>query len=269
MRSPVVKLLLICSAVLCLPLAGQKVIEDSWLAKFDRNDQVARRLIDAVTCVTQLGEGLNQGTFKSDSILGPDYQCLEEKGRKLAVLARVDSAATRILGLYAMDRSDLSRYYGAVDTARVLQMLQASFKAIEQVRPLYLKKQREFAPFTIRGAGDSIEVWFLPVEMALEQKDARVVGGEYGVIFSPRADTLVRRVDEIEQQHLFSPPSQGVVRFGDLHRDLPFITELMLAHWLNAAGRTVTIETESHRSNMGGGMGAGAVWLHFDRSSSP
>lgn len=231
--------------------------------EFDAMDRRAREVVQMVRCAGLVASMRVAGTFGPTDSLGSAGHCIAAQGRGIGVFLEPDSGYTRVIRFAAVDLVTEERVLAPLDTAALLAQTRASRDAVRRGYPAYEAAERPFGPVTIRTAGDTIEVWLIPLEV-LGGDDSFAVGGEHGYIYSPDGARLVREVDAFEQYRLvaLSDTAEIVIQSGE--PEVPLLSEMLFANLLAEADQVVTIETRRYRSILVG-SGAQGIWMHVRR----
>src|SRR5688500_7898442 len=148
-----------------LPIYAQSqasLSDSSRAVTFDRLDRTSRMLISTISCARSSARARADGLFGPPDSLGRRGQCLQKDGRTFGVFFTPDSTYTKALLLRVLDIEKGVRYLGPVDTTAILAEARAAREAVLKGFPSFQREQRQFAPFSMRSVGDTIEVWLLP-----------------------------------------------------------------------------------------------------------
>ncbi len=230
---------------------------------FDRLDRTSRSLIAKLSCARGTAQSRSRGLFGPLDSLGGRGMCIVRNGRVLGLFLGTDSAMSRALTLRVVDLANAVRDTAPVDTGAILAEARAASHATLRGHPQFEREQRQYAPFSIRSDGDSIEVWLLPATLLLGQVPTSL-GGERGFIFSPDARTLVREIDAFDRFRTITPPLTGPVDLQSLETDLPLLSELLAMTRLHERGRIVSLSTKTYTSSLVGAE-PNAMWVHSAR----
>ncbi len=250
----------LCLAGFALPLAAQtdSARRDTTAPSseipsqaFDRVDRRARLLIATVECAVMTSQARAAGVFGPPDSLGRAGLCLRQHGRTLGAFLTPDSTFTEAHLLSLVDLTRRERYTGAVDTSAILAELHATRRGIEEGYEPFNRENRQFAPFSMRVEGDSIEVWLLPVEQLVSPKPVSL-GGERGFVFTPDGKTLVRRHDAFDRYRRITAPDTGVIELQSLEDDVPLMSELMLLNRLYRQQRDVRLLLPRYSAQLAG-----------------
>lgn len=228
---------------------------------FDRLDRTSRMLLSTVDCARNSGRARATGLFGPIDSVGKRGQCLWIAGHSYGVFFTSDSSFTRARQLGVVDLANRLRYLERVDTAAILAEARALNEAILKGFPSFQQAQRQFAPLSFRSGGDSIEVWLVALGSVMGRK-AATVGGERGYIYSPDGRTLVREIDAFERFRTIEIPDSGQVRIFSHERDLPLVSELIVANLLFGEGREVQIITDAYTAVLAG-REPNAAWIQL------
>jgi hypothetical protein len=188
---------------------------------------------------------------------------LRTDGRTFGVFFTPDSTFTKAQNLRVVDIATSVRYLGPVDTTAILAESRAASDGVLKGFPSFQRAQRQFAPFSIRTDGDSIEVWLLPAGLLMGRTPSSV-GGERGFIYSPDGRTLTREIDAVEKYRTVQIPDSGRVEIRSLEEDLPLLSELIATNMLYNQGREVQLITNRFASQLAGPKSA-PVWIQVHR----
>ncbi len=225
---------------------------------FDRLDRTSRSLIAAVGCAISSAQARARGAFGPVESLGSNGMCLRRNGRAFGVFFEPDSAFTKASKLRVVDLSTMTRDTAAVDTLAILAEERAADAGLTKGYPLFERANRQFAPFSMRTDGDSIEVWLIPLGLVMTQAP-RTVGGERAFIFSPDGRTLVREIDAADRYRPVTIPPAGPVEITSQEDDLPLVSELLMVNMLNRQGRDASVVTKTYRAQLVG-RDPTAIW---------
>jgi hypothetical protein len=174
-----------------------------------------------------------------------------------------DSTFAKALNLRVVDISTRERYLGPVDTTAILVEARVANEAVLKGFPSYQREQRQFAPFSMRSDGDSIEVWLLPAGLLMGRMPS-AVGGERAFIYSPDGRTLAREIDAFDRYRAITIPDTGRVQILSREDDLPLVSELIATNFLYYEGREVQLITNAFISQLVGPKLA-PVWVQLRR----
>ncbi|MFL5597164.1 MAG: hypothetical protein ACJ77S_06855 [Gemmatimonadaceae bacterium] len=243
---------------------GQGSARDSIRASaFDRLDRTSRMLLATVNCASMSAQARADGLFGPPDSLGRRGQCLRKNDQTFGVFFTPDTAFTVARQLVVLDLAKRARYSGPVDTTAILAEARAADEAVNKGFPAFLRERRQFAPFSMRSDGDSIEVWLVPIGV-LAGRTPTAVGGELGFIYSPDGRKLVREIDAFDKYRLVQLADSGRVQIVSREDDLPLVSELIATNRLNDRGREVLLLTNTYASQLIG-RGAAATWLQIRR----
>ena len=250
-------------AFLAIPRVGSaQVFTPARAQSFDRGDRESRALLSNLRCAQGVANLRARGAFGPVDSLGRTGQCVVIDGKRIGVFLDADSLFTRVTRFAAVDFATRSRWTAPLDTAAILAVAKAELAGQMEGLKAYEDAKRQYSPFAFRFDGDSIEVWMIPEAVLLGQP--LTVGGERGYIFSPDGRTLVRRIDDFGELRTIAAPDTGTVSISSHGRDVPTLTEFMLANALNEQGRMVSISTPWGQAVLVG-TGASARWLQLTR----
>lgn len=237
--------------------------DSSRAVAFDRLDRTSRTLIATVNCARGTAQARAAGLFGPPDSLGRRGQCLWKDERAFGVFYTPDSTFTKAEHLRVVDISKRVRYMGPVDTTAILAEGRAAQEAVLKGFPSYQREQRQFAPFSIRSDGDTIEVWLLPAGLLMGRMPS-TVGGERGFIYSPDGRTLAREIDAFDRHRTIQIPDSGRVEIRSLEENLPLVSELIATNLLHDRGREVQLVTNVFAAQLVG-PNAAATWIHIRR----
>ena len=169
----------------------------------------------------------------------------------LGVFLAADSAFNTALKLSVVDLATFMRHTEPVDTVAVLAQARAARDGGLKGSPPFQRENRQYAPFSMRSDGDSIEVWLLPTGLLLGDMPTSV-GGERAFIYSPDGRTLAREIDAFERFRSITLPVTGPVELLSQEDDLPLVSELVALHILHRQGRDVSLVTKTYRAQLVG-----------------
>jgi hypothetical protein len=170
-----------------------------------------------------------------------------------------DSAFSQAQNLRVVDLENRARYSGQIDTTAILAEARAGAEAVLKGFPFFQQEKRQFAPFSMRSDGDSIEVWLVPLALLIG-KAPSVVGGERGYVYSPDGRTLVREIDAFDRHRTLTIPDSGRVEILSREDDLPLVSELIAANILHDQGRDVELVTNAYTSVL---PKSAEIWLQL------
>lgn len=253
--------------LLCaLPIHAQtqaSLSDSSRAATFDRLDRTSRMLIATISCARSSARARADGLFGPPDSLGRRGQCLRKDGRAFGVFFTPDSTFTKALLLRVLDIAKGVRYLGPVDTTAILAEARAAREAVLKGFPSFQREQRQFAPFSMRSVGDTIEVWLLPAGLLMGRTPS-TVGGERGFIYSPDGRTLAREIDAFDRHRALSIPDSGRVDILSREENLPLVSELIATNLLYDQGREVQLVTNAFAAQLVGPESA-PTWIHIRR----
>jgi hypothetical protein len=229
---------------------------------FDRLDRTSRTLLSTVWC------GRNAAYLRGVGVLGPHDSvgrtglCLLQNGRALAAYFTPDSTYTRAVNVRVVDIADSAWFRGAVDTSAMLAQARAANEAVRRGFASFQQEKRAFTPVSIRGDGDSIAVWLLPLGL-FSQPVPAAAGGERAYIYSPDGRTLVREIDAFDRHRALVIPDSGLVEIVSKESDLPLVSELIAANRIHTSGREVRVITTAFISQLV--RGPPEVWVQLKR----
>ena len=232
------------------------------VARFDRGDRESQALLDNLRCAQGVASLRAAGAFGPADSLGRSGQCVVLNGKRIGVFFDADSQFTRVTRFAAVDFTTRARRTAPLDTLAILAVGKAELAAQLEGMKAYEEAKRPYAPFAFRCDGDSIEVWMVPVAVLRGQPVS--LGGERGYLFTPDGRTVVRRIDDFGELRTIIVPDTGTVSFTSRGRDVPTLTEFLVANLLNDRGRTVSITTPWGQSMLVG-KGGSAVWMQLTR----
>jgi len=266
---PFKRILLACVALSSLRLSAQAVPSPPSQAEvqrgkaFDRLDRTSRGLIATVGCAIGAGRARAQGAFGPRDSLGSKGLCILGGGRALGVFLEADSTFTKVTRLSVVDLAAGARHTGAVDTSALLAETRAARDGMLKGFDRFEAEGRQFAPFSFRSDGDSIEVWLLPTTMLMGAQPSSL-GGERAFIYSPDGRTLVREVDGSVKYRPLSIPASGAVELQSMEDDLPLVSELLVLNVLYRTGRDVALVTKAYHAKLAG-REPNSFWLQTPR----
>jgi len=220
-------------------------------------------LIATVGCARRSAQARADGLFGPPDSLGRRGQCLRVDGRVFGVFFTPDSTFTKASNLRVVDVATNARYLGPVDTTAILAESRASQEGVLKGFPSFRDGKRQFAPFSIRTDGDTIEVWLLPAGLLMGRTPSSV-GGERGFIYSPDGRTLVREIDAFDRYRTVQIPDSGKVEIRSREEDLPLLSELIATNILHNQGREVQLITNTFASQLVGPQSA-PIWIQVHR----
>ena len=232
-------------------------------AAFDRLDRASQMLIATVGCARRSAQARAAGLFGPPDSLGRRGQCLRMDGRTFGVFFTPDSTFTKAQNLRVVDVATSVRYLGSVDTTAILAEARASQQGVVKGFPPFQREKRQFAPFSMRTDGDSIEVWLLPAGLLMGRTPSSV-GGERGFIYSPDGRTLAREIDAVDKYRTIQIPDSGRVEIRSLEEDLPLLSELIATNMLHDQGREVQLITNRFASQLVGPK-SNPIWMQVHR----
>jgi len=254
-------------ALLCTPAMDARAqassSDSSRAVAFDRLDRTSRMLIATVKCARSSAQARAAGLFGPPDSLGRRGQCLWKDGRAFGMFYTPDSTFTKALQLRVLDIAKGVRYPGPVDTTAILAEARAAQEAVLKGFPSYQREQRQFAPFSMRSDGDTIEVWLLPAGLVMGRTPS-TLGGERGFIYSPDGRTLAREIDAFDRHRTVQIPDSGRVEIRSREENLPLVSELIATNLLHDQGREVQILTNAFAAQLVG-PNAAPVWIHIRR----
>jgi hypothetical protein len=259
----------LATAATCLcapPMHAQtrpSLSESSRAATFDRLDRTSRVLIETVSCASRSARARENGLFGPLDSLGRRGQCLLKDGRAFGMFFTPDSTYTKARNLRVLDLATAVRYLGPVDTAAILAETRVAREAVLKGYPAFQRDQRQFAPFSMRTDGDSIEVWLLPVGLLIGRTPS-TVGGERAFIYSPDGRTLAREIDASDRFRSLAIPDSGRVDILSQEEDLPLVSELIATNLLHDRGRVVQLVTKTFAAQLTG-TDASSMWIQIRR----
>ncbi len=230
---------------------------------FDRLDRTSRGLIAAVGCAISAGRARAQGAFGPRDSLGSKGLCILSGGRALGAFFDADSAFSRVTRLSVVDLATGARHSGAVDTSALLAETRAARGGMLKGFDRFEAEGRQFAPFSFRSDGDTIEVWLLPTTMLMGAQPTSL-GGERAFIYSPDGRTLVREVDASAKYRPLTIPASGAVELQSMEDDLPLVSELLVVNVLHRTGRAAAVVTRTHHAALAG-REPNSFWLQTPR----
>jgi hypothetical protein len=232
-------------------------------AVFDRLDRTSRMLIESVRCARNTARAREDGLLGPLDSLGRRGRCLQKNGRAFGVFFTPDTAFTKALRLRVLDNGKGTRDLSPVDTIAILTEARAAEAALIKGYPSFQREWRQFAPFSIRSDGDTIEVWLLPIGL-LTGWSPSAVGGERGFIYSPDGRTLVREIDSFDRYRTIQIPDAGRVEIPSREEDLPLVSELFATNLLHDRGREVQLITGTFTAQIVGPSSA-PMWMQIRR----
>jgi hypothetical protein len=254
------------SLLFALPMhaqVGASSSDSGRAVAFDRLDRTSRMLIATVNCARSSAQARADGLFGPPDSLGRRGQCLRKDGRAFGVFFTPDSTFTKALELRVLDLAKGVRYLGPVDTTAILAEARAARDAVLKGFPSFQREKRQFAPFSIRSDGDSIEVWLLPLGL-LTGREPSTVGGELAYVYSPDGRTLARAIDAFDRHRTLSTPDSGRVEILSREDDLPLVSELIATNRLHDQGRDVELVTKAFAAQLVG-PDPTPVWIQIRR----
>jgi hypothetical protein len=237
--------------------------DSSRAGAFDRLDRTARMLIATVNCARGSAQARAAGLFGPPDSLGRRGQCLRMDGRVFGVFFTPDSTFTKAVQLRVLDIAKGVRYLGPVDTTAILAEARAAQEAVLKGFPSFQREQRQFAPFSMRTDGDTIQVWLLPVGLLMGRTPS-TVGGERGFIYSPDGRTLAREIDAFDRYRTVQIPDSGRVEIRSREENLPLVSELIATNLLHDQGREVQLITNAFAAQLVGPKSA-PIWIQIRR----
>lgn len=237
--------------------------DSSRAGAFDRLDRTSRMLIATVNCARSSAQARAAGLFGPPDSLGRRGQCLRVDGRVFGVFFTPDSTFTKASRLRVLDIAKSVRYLGPVDTTAILAEARAAQEAVLKGFSSFQREQRQFAPFSMRTDGDTIEVWLLPVGLLMGRTPS-TVGGERGFIYSPDGRTLAREIDAFDRHRTVQIPDSGRVEIRSREENLPLVSELIAMNLLHDQGREVQLITNAFAAQLVGPKSA-PIWIQIRR----
>jgi hypothetical protein len=254
-------------SLLCAPTmhaqARASSSDSSRAAGFDRLDRTSRVLLATFDCARSSAKARADGLFGPPDSLGRRGQCLRKDGRAFGVFFTPDSAFTRALHLRVVDLGNRVRHLGTVDTTAILAEARAAQDALSKGYPSYEREKIQFAPFSMRSDGDSIEVWLLPVGVLMGRAPS-TLGGELGYVYSPDGRTLARKIDALDRYRTLPIPDSGRVEILSREDDLPLVSELIATNRLHDQGRDVELVTKAFAARLVG-SDPSSMWIQIRR----
>jgi hypothetical protein len=220
-------------------------------------------LIATVGCARRSAEARTNGLFGPPDSLGRRGQCLRKDGRAYGVFFTPDSTYSKALNLRVLDLANGVRYLGPVDTTAILAETRVAREALLKGYPAFQREERQFAPFSMRTDGDSIEVWLLPVGILMGRSPS-AVGGERAFIYSPDGRTLAREIDASDRYRSLDIPDSGNVEILSQEEDLPLVSELIVTNILHDRGRAVQLVTKTFGAKLIG-TASNSTWVQMRR----
>lgn len=248
------------------PMEGQSqpaASDSSRVIAFDRLDRTSRLLIATVRCALTTGQARADGLFGPPDSVGRSGHCLRKDSRAFGVFFNSDTTFRSAQQLRVVDLAAKVRYLGPVDTAAILAESRAGRDAFFKGYLPFKRDNRQFAPFSIRTEGDSIEVWLLPAGLLMGNTPS-AIGGERAFIYSPDGRTFAREIDAYDRHRAVTIPDSGRVEILSLEEDLPLVSELVVANLLHGRGREVSIVTKAYDSQLRG-ADPNSVWFQIRR----
>ena len=230
---------------------------------FDRLDRTSRNLIGTVTCALSSARARARGAFGPSDSLGNVGMCIERKGRRFGLFVASDSAFTKAQRVSIVDLAISMRDTVPIDTVAVLAQARAAQAGALKGSTPFERAERQYAPFSMRSDGDSIEVWLLPTGLLLGQAPT-TLGGELGFVYSPDGRTLAREINAFDRFRSIVVPGAGPVELLSQEEDLPLFSELVAFNILHDRGRDVSLVTKRYRSQLVG-QEPNSVWVHTPR----
>jgi hypothetical protein len=243
--------------------AGGQSADATHAAAFDRLDRTARTLIWTVQCAGRAAYLRSTGRFGPRDSVGTRGMCVRQDGRVLGVFFTPDSTFTTATAFRAVHLTNGAPYLGTVDTTAVLNEALAMSAALKKGFPAFSDADRQFAPLSFRGDGDSIQVWLLPAERFMSETPS-AVGGERGYVFAPDGRTLAREVDAFGRRRPIAIPDTGQMELVNRDDDVPLLSEMLVATALHRRGRTARLVTRAHVSQLVGPE-PNSMWVHVRR----
>ena len=174
-----------------------------------------------------------------------------------------DSTFSKASLLRVVDLKTGVRDLSPVDTSAILAEARAEQDALRKGFPSYVREKRQFAPFSMRSDGDTIEVWLLPAGL-LVGKTPSVIGGERGFIYSPDGRTLVREINAFDRYQTIQIPDTGRVAIRSREEDIPLVSELFVTNLLFNDGREVQLITNKFAAYLVR-TNSGPIWMQMQR----
>lgn len=207
-------------------------------------DRKARRAIAVFQCNSAAGhadEDRDYGTLDRANDL---VTCLSEAGAPMGVAFELGPPGMRVRRARVVDLQSGQRVTTPIDTTRLAQEIIAMIAASRQAKAVDLPG-RERIPLVLRGAGDTIEVWYIPTTQvpAGQSWMAKSLGGERSVVVTPDGRSMVCVSDETSSWRPFTPDTVGLVVIRSLSDEVPTLTEMMASLQVAREGRGVAIET--------------------------
>lgn len=190
--------------------------------------------------------------------------CIQRRGRALGVFLAADSAFTKALKLRVVDLATSVRDTEPLDTVAVLAEARAAREGGLKGYPPFQRENRQYAPFSMRSDGDSIEVWLLPTGLLMGQLPT-TLGGERAFVFSPDGRTLAREIDAFDRFRSIAIPVTGPVELVSQEDDFPLVSELFVLNILHRLGREVSIVTKTYRAQLVG-RELNSFWVQTPRN---
>ena len=237
--------------------------DSSRAVAFDRLDRTSRVLLATVNCARSSAKARADGLFGPPDSVGRKGQCLRKDGRTFGVFFTPDSAFTKALHLRVVDIANGVRYLGTVDTTAILAEARAAREAVLKGFPFFAREKLQFAPFSMRSDGDSIEVWLLPLGLLMGRAPS-TVGGELGYIYSPDGRTLAREIDALDRYRVLPTPDSGRVEILSREDDLPLVSELIATNRLHDQRRDVELVTKAFAARLVG-SDPSSMWIQIRR----
>ena len=173
-----------------------------------------------------------------------DVTCLDVATEPRGIAFRLGPPGARVGMPRLADLQRRTRVDVPFDTARFTQtivaMIGAGGQAVAEDRD-----GRESLGIVLRGAADTIEVWYVPVTQVTDGRSwlPQSLGGERAVIVRPDGRQLVRVIDHGATWRPFAAKPTGMVLLRSAQDEVPTLTEMMACLQLTLTGRDAAIET--------------------------
>lgn len=232
-------------------------------AAFDRVDRDSRTLLATIRCAISTGQLRASGAFGPLDSLGNYGICVWRGGVRLGAFFAPDTGFTQANRLRLVNLATGARDTAPLDTAALLAEAHAGRDGGRLGFAPYARDHIQYAPFSMRTDGDSIEVWLLPTSLLLGGVP-KSLGGERGFVYAPNGRTLVREIDAYAKLRPVTIPDTGAVVLKSLEPDIPLLSELFVVNVLSESGRQAGVETDTFLSMLVGNGPAG-FWAQMRR----
>lgn len=248
------------------PAGAEAAPSEAFSLAFDREDRRARTLLGMIDCARRVAQLRAAGRFGPPDSLGDRGQCLRTDSTALGVFFSLDEAGTRAERLRALDLRTGQRWTAPLDTAAAVAPVMALRDAFADGAAPFVRANRQFGPMSMRFDGDSIEVWFVPLDL-LRADGPVALGGERGFVYTPDGRTRVRQLDAGVDFGAWSAPDTGRVVLVSDH-EIPPLSHLLAFYVLQSRRRQVVLVSRGH-TFQASGPGVMAPWLIARRASTP